>query len=67
MTTDNAVNKLFHTLYFKELSEGDEFIQSLWKQIAPSTMKMLQTIGIDDCKGVGDKYKYKYIINISLI
>ena len=55
ITTENAVNQLFHTLYFKELSEGDEFIQSLWKQIAPSTMKMLQTIENDDRKGVSDK------------
>lgn len=55
MVTEDAINRLFHTLYFKEVSEGDEFIQSLWKQITPTTIKMLQKIGIDDCKGVGIK------------
>ena len=53
MLTDDALNSLFHTLYFKELSGGDEFMQSLWRRIFPTTSQMLRTIGLDECASVG--------------
>ena len=53
MLTDDALHSLFHTLYFKELSSGDEFVQSLWRRIFPTTSQMLRTIGLDECVAVG--------------
>ena len=53
MLTDDALNSLFHTLYLKELSGGDEFVQSLWRRIFPTTSQMLRTIGLDECVAVG--------------
>ena len=53
LISDESLNKLFHSLYFKELSQGDEFIESLWNRIFPSTKQMLSTIGLKDCQTVG--------------
>ena len=53
LISDESLNKLFHSLYFKELSQGDEFIESLWNRIFSSTKQMLSTIGLKDCQTVG--------------
>ena len=53
ITEDDALNHLFHTLYYKEISEGDEFIQSMWRRIFGSTKQMLNTVGLSDCESVG--------------
>lgn len=52
MLTDEAVDNLFRTLYYKEISNGDEFIQGLWRRVSPSMMQMLKTIGLEECETV---------------
>lgn len=55
LVSDDSINKLFHTLYYKELSQGDEFIESLWSRVFPTTKHMLSTIGLNDCQSVGSE------------
>lgn len=54
LITDDSLKELFHSLYFKDLSQGDEFIESLWNRISQSTKQMLSTIGLKDCQSVGE-------------
>lgn len=56
---DDALNHLFHTLYYKEISEGDEFIQSMWRRIFLSTKQMLNTVGLSDCDSVWENGGYE--------
>lgn len=56
ITEDAALDHLFHTLYYKEISEGDEFIQSMWRRIFGSTKQMLNTVGLSDCESVGAEW-----------
>ena len=54
MLTDEAIDGLFRSIYFKEISHGDEFIQGVWHRVSPSMMQMLKAIGLNDCKMVGE-------------
>ena len=48
---------LFRSIYFKEISKGDEFIQGVWHRVSPSMMQMLKTIGLNECKMVWNENK----------
>lgn len=48
---------LFRSIYFKEISNGDEFIQGVWHRVSPSMMQMLKAIGLNECKMVWNENK----------
>ena len=52
MVTENSLKNVFNKLYFKDISQGDEFIGSLWNRISSGTTHMLSTIGLSDCEPV---------------